>query len=74
MSEEVIFLGHKVDGTGLHPVHEKVQTASPRIQRWADALSRLPLPEEPEVERPEGRVLMLESSDITLVTADQVEA
>lgn len=40
----------------------------------ADALSCLPLPEEPEVERPEGRVLMLESSDITLVTADQVEA
>ncbi|XP_062297408.1 uncharacterized protein K02A2.6-like [Scomber scombrus] len=71
------------------------QMASPRIQRWAvtlrayeytivykegkyhcnaDALSRLPLPEEPEVERLEERVLMLESSDITLVTADQVKA
>lgn len=25
MSEEVMFLGHKVDSTGLHPVHEKVQ-------------------------------------------------
>ena len=25
MSEEVIFLGHKVDATGLHPVHEKVE-------------------------------------------------
>ncbi|KAF0036589.1 hypothetical protein F2P81_011901 [Scophthalmus maximus] len=25
MSEEVIFLGHKVDATGLHPVHEKVK-------------------------------------------------
>ncbi len=40
----------------------------------ADALSRLPLPEEAEVERLEERVLMLESSDITLVTADQVKA
>ncbi|KAK0149179.1 hypothetical protein N1851_010298 [Merluccius polli] len=44
------------------------QMASPRIQ------SRLPLPEQVEVERPEERVLMLESSDITLVTADQVKA
>lgn len=25
MSEEVMFLGHKVDATGLHPVHEKVE-------------------------------------------------
>lgn len=25
MNEEVMFLGHKVDATGLHPVHEKVQ-------------------------------------------------
>lgn len=40
----------------------------------ADALSRLPLPEKVEVERLEERVLMLESSDITLVTADQVKA
>lgn len=40
----------------------------------ADGLSRLPLPEKPEVERPEERVLMLESSDITLVTAEQVKA
>ncbi|TWW76465.1 Retrovirus-related Pol polyprotein from transposon 412 [Takifugu flavidus] len=39
----------------------------------ADALSRLPLPEVTEEER-EERVLMLESSDITLVTADQVKA
>nr|XP_033960387.1 uncharacterized protein K02A2.6-like [Pseudochaenichthys georgianus] len=70
------------------------QMASPRIQRWAvslrayeytivykegkyhnnaDALSRLPLPEKPDLGRPEDRVLMLESSDITLVTADQVK-
>lgn len=70
------------------------QMASPRIQRWAvtlrayeytivykegkyhcnaDALSRLPLPEEAE-EKLEERVLRLESSDITLVTADQVKA
>eukprot|EP00066_Takifugu_rubripes_P012215 XP_011601481.1 PREDICTED: uncharacterized protein K02A2.6-like [Takifugu rubripes] len=137
MNEEVMFLGHKVDATGLHPVHEKLdkeglavmfgikrfhkyiygrkftivtdhkpllglfsemravpQMASPRIQRWAvtlrayeytivykegryhcnaDALSRLPLPEVTEEEL-EERVLMLESSDITLVTADQVKA
>jgi len=33
----------------------------------ADALSRLPLPEKVEVEKLEERVLMLESSDITLV-------
>ncbi|KAF7650198.1 hypothetical protein LDENG_00129920 [Lucifuga dentata] len=39
----------------------------------ADALSCLPLPEKPDLERPEERVLMLESSDITLVTADQVK-
>lgn len=39
----------------------------------ADVLSHLPLPEEPDLERPEERVLMLESSDITLVTADQVK-
>lgn len=26
MNEEVMFLGHKVDVTGLHSVHEKVQT------------------------------------------------
>ncbi len=25
MNEEVMFLGHKVDATGLHPVHEKVR-------------------------------------------------
>ena len=70
------------------------QMASPRIQRWAvtlrayeytivykegnfhnnaDALSRLPLPEKPDLEGPEERVLMLASSDITLVTADQVK-
>ena len=40
----------------------------------ADALSCLPLPEKVEVERLDERVLMLESSDITLVTADQVKA
>lgn len=39
----------------------------------ADALSRLPLPEVAE-EKLEERVLMLESSDITLVSADQVKA
>lgn len=39
----------------------------------ADALSRLTLPEKPEVDRPEERVLMLASSDITLVTAEQVD-
>ena len=71
------------------------QMASSRIQRWAvtlrayeytivykegkhhsnaDALSRLPLPDTPKVETSEERVLMLESSDITLVTADQVKA
>ncbi|XP_038590459.1 uncharacterized protein K02A2.6-like [Micropterus salmoides] len=70
------------------------QMASPRIQRWAvtlrayeytivykegkyhnnaDALSRLPLPEKPVLERTEERVLMLESADITLVTAEQVK-
>ena len=40
----------------------------------ADALSRLPLPDTPKVETSEERVLMLESSDITLVTVDQVKA
>ena len=25
LSEEVMFLGHKVDAKGLHPVHEKVR-------------------------------------------------
>lgn len=30
----------------------------------ADALSRLPLPEKPDLGRPEERVLMLESSDV----------
>ncbi|XP_061567238.1 uncharacterized protein K02A2.6-like [Cololabis saira] len=69
------------------------QIVSPRIQRWAvtlmaceyhiiykagkyhgnaDALSRLPLPGDlgPSVQK--ERVLMLETSDITLVTAEQV--
>ena len=40
----------------------------------ADALSRLPLPDTAKVETSEERVLMLESSDITLVTVDQVKA
>lgn len=71
------------------------QMASPRIQRWAvtlrayeyeiiyrpgkdhgnaDALSRLPLPEVPKAEGPVERVLMLENSDITLVTAEQIRS
>lgn len=34
MSEEVMFLGHKVDATGLHQVHEKVQAirSHPHLQ------------------------------------------
>ena len=40
----------------------------------ADALSRLPLPEVQKAEGPEERVLMLENSDITLVSADQVRS
>ncbi|XP_039524968.1 uncharacterized protein K02A2.6-like [Pimephales promelas] len=37
----------------------------------ADALSRLPLSTEPDMEQ-EERVLMLENADITLITAEQV--
>ena len=69
------------------------QIVSPRIQRWAvtlmayeyhivykagkyhgnaDALSRLPLPGTPGSNASKERVLMLETSDITLVTAEQV--
>ncbi|XP_061564077.1 uncharacterized protein K02A2.6-like [Cololabis saira] len=69
------------------------QIVSPRIQRWAvtlmayeyhiiykagkyhgnaDALSRLPLPGNLGPSVPKERVLMLETSDITLVTAEQV--
>lgn len=40
----------------------------------ADALSRLPLSETSVQDGPEERVLMIESSDITLVSADQVKA
>lgn len=40
----------------------------------AKALSRLRLPEKPEVERLKEKAPMLESSNITLVTADQVKA
>lgn len=33
MKEEVIFLGHKVDATGLHPVHEKLQAIKEAFKR-----------------------------------------
>lgn len=40
----------------------------------ADALSHLLLSEKADQERPEKRVLMMESSDVTLVTTHQVTA
>lgn len=36
MNKEMMFLGHKVDATGLHPVHEKVQ-----VIKEAPALSNV---------------------------------